>query len=96
MPEPPSNEYQVQFLLSFQRVLDEGLFTATYKYALLLALADIAVEDGDNTGGALTVSVSRIAEKFIANYWRHAVPYVPQGTSEGGILRQTRAIKLRS
>jgi len=43
---------QVQFLLRVQRLLNEGLFTATYKYALLLALADIAVESGDNTRAA--------------------------------------------
>jgi hypothetical protein len=35
----PSPEDQVQFLLNIQRLLTEGQFTATYKYALLLALA---------------------------------------------------------
>lgn len=40
----PTPEDQVEFLQNLQRLLSEGLFTATYKYALLLALADIAVE----------------------------------------------------
>jgi hypothetical protein len=88
MPEQPSPEVQVQFLLRVQRLLDEGLFTATYKYALLLALADIAVESGDDSGAAQPVSVSRIAEKYITYYWRHAVPYVTPAAGTGLILQQ--------
>src|SRR5690349_1406859 len=87
MPESPTHEAQVQFLLRIQRLLNEGAFTATYKYALLLALADIAVESGDDTGDALVVPTSLIAEKYLAYYWRHAAPYVPQSGSRV-ILRQ--------
>src|SRR5439155_644219 len=32
-------------------------------------------------------STKRIAEKFIAYYWRQAIPYIPPSAS-GGILRQ--------
>ena len=39
----PSAEAQIRFLQSVERVLEEGLFTASYKYALLLSLADLAV-----------------------------------------------------
>jgi hypothetical protein len=42
----PTAEDQVRFLLNIQRLLLEGLFTATYKYALLLALGDLSVELG--------------------------------------------------
>jgi hypothetical protein len=35
----PSPETQIQFMVNIQRPLDEGLFTASYKFALLLALA---------------------------------------------------------
>jgi hypothetical protein len=41
---PPSPEYQIQFLVNVQRLLDEGLFVASYKFALLLSLADLAIE----------------------------------------------------
>ena len=88
MPEPSTHEAQVQFLLRIQRLLNEGSFTATYKYALLLSLADIAVESGDNSGAALVVPVSLIAERYIAYYWRHAAPYVPQASGPSVILRQ--------
>jgi hypothetical protein len=34
---PPAPEEQIQFLVNLQRLLDEGSFVASYKYALLLA-----------------------------------------------------------
>ena len=37
----PSPEQQIKFLVNLQRLLDEGLFVASYKFALLLALADL-------------------------------------------------------
>ncbi len=40
----PSAEDQIQFLSNLQRLLSEGGFTATYKFAFLLALADLSVE----------------------------------------------------
>jgi hypothetical protein len=39
----PTPEEQVQFLRNVQRLLAEGLFTASYKFALVHALADLAV-----------------------------------------------------
>ena len=69
---PPSPEGQIQFLVRLQWLLAEGQFIATDKYALPLALADISVEHGDDSGAPLTVPTSTIAEKFIQLYWRHA------------------------
>jgi len=76
----PSAEEQVQFLLSVQRLLAEGLFTATYKYALLTALADLAVELGDDSGAALEIDTNQIAEKFIDYYWRQTLPFLGKET----------------
>ena len=45
-PEPPDG--QIQFLVNLQRLLDEGLFVASHKFALLLALADLSIEMGDD------------------------------------------------
>lgn len=62
---------------------------ATYKYALLLALADISIEHGDDEGGELEVATSLIAEKFVAYYWRQTTPFVPKATDvEKAILLQ--------
>ncbi len=71
----PTSDEQIRFLVQVQRLLDEGLFVATYKYALLLALADLSIEQGDDTDAELIVSTEAIAEKFIRYYWRQAVPY---------------------
>ena len=46
---PPSAEAQLAFLAKLQRLFSEGDFTATYKFALLIALADLAVELGRPT-----------------------------------------------
>ena len=73
---PPSPEDQVQFLLKIQRLLGEGLFSATYKYALLMALADLSVEIGDDSGSALEIDAEKIAEKFIEYYWRQTLPFL--------------------
>ena len=82
----PTPDDQIRFLVDLQRLLDEGLFVASYKFALLLALADLAIEKGDDTGAALTLTTDEIAEKFIQYYWRQAVPY-PAATT-AGILQQ--------
>src|ERR1017187_2460939 len=83
---PPTSDEQIRFLVNLQRLLDEGLFVASYKFALLLALADLAVERGDDSGAALTLSVQEIAEKFVQYYWRQAAPYMT--LNAGRILRQ--------
>jgi HNH endonuclease len=73
-------EVQVQFLLRIQRLLREGQFTATYKFALLMALADLSVELGDDSGARLSIDAEKIAEKFVEYYWRQTVPYAGRGT----------------
>jgi hypothetical protein len=67
---PPSPDEQIQFLVKLQRLLDEGLFVASYKFALLLALADLSVEAGDDSGAPLPITTDQIAGKFIQYYWR--------------------------
>ncbi len=61
-----SSEEQVRFLLNFQRLLQEGSFVATYKHALLLSIADICVERGDDSGERLRITIAELAEKFIS------------------------------
>ena len=43
---PPTDEQQLTFLAMIQRFFAEGDFISTYKYALLIAQADLAVELG--------------------------------------------------
>lgn len=74
-PEPDA-ETQLQFLQHLQRLFKEGDFTATYKYALLLALAELAIESECADGAPLELPIKRIAEKFAEFYWLQATPYV--------------------
>ena len=83
----PDEREQLQFLFKIQRLLGEGSFTASYKFALLNALADIAVEKGHDTGGPFWISLEDIAEKFIQYYWPQSAPYPsPGGTIIGDVV----------
>ena len=66
---------ELEFLRKLQRLLAEGEFVATYKFALLNALADLSLERDLDDDGSLRVPVSAIAEKFIEYYWPQARPY---------------------
>jgi 5-methylcytosine-specific restriction endonuclease McrA len=83
---PPTPADQIRFLTNIQRLLAEGLFTATYKYALIAAIADLSVESGDDSGRPLPVTTFVLAEKFVEYYWRHAIPYATVNCKR--VLRQ--------
>lgn len=74
-PPPPSAETQLAFLSKLQRVYAEGEFTATYKFALMIALADLSVEFGRDDGSELVLPIRQIAQRFIELYWTHVPPY---------------------
>ena len=84
----PSSDEQVRFLRNIQRLFAEGSFVASYKFALLQALADLAVIKGDDSGVALTLCTRKIAEKFVELYWRQVRPFQVRDASEGLILKQ--------
>jgi 5-methylcytosine-specific restriction endonuclease McrA len=84
----PTPEEQVQFLRNVQRLLSEGLFVASYKYALIHALADLAILKGEDSGAPLELTTKEIAAKFVALYWRQCRPFQVGGASSGLILQQ--------
>ncbi len=49
--------YHVTFLSHLERLLSDGRFTKTYKFALLLSLSNIAVEKGDDSGRPMSVDI---------------------------------------
>ena len=71
----PTSEFQLQFLQKVQLLLDSGKFTSTYKFALLIALTNVAVERGDESGAALEVNLDDVAREFLSLYWSQARPY---------------------
>ena len=86
---PVSATRQLEFIAYIQRLLVEGDFSATYKFALLHGLADICIEqlgtkikDDD----PFIISIDTITEKFIELYWQHSLPFGSK-EKEGLILQ---------
>ncbi|MCD8537676.1 MAG: HNH endonuclease [Burkholderiaceae bacterium] len=91
MAQYPSSDQHLAFLVKLQRLLSEGDFTATYKFALLMALADIAVGRGHDDVRPLDIPMRDIAEKFIDYYWQQTMPYssgLKSADQTTGILSQ--------
>lgn len=69
-------------------MLDEGRYTATYKYAVLLALMDLCLERTRASGAPPdTVTTRELAEKIVEIYWPHTMPF-GEGAPEARVLRQ--------
>lgn len=75
---------QLEFLGKLQRILNEGLFVASYKYALILSIAELCIEKQVASDGGLHLPLQEIAERFVSLYWRQAVPF-----AGGVMLRHT-------
>lgn len=87
---PPTPEDQVLFLRNIQRLLSEGQFTASYKFALLHAIADLCVLRGDDSGAPLKLNTHDIAEKFVELYWQQCRPFEMGGQIAGIVLLQNK------
>lgn len=83
---PPDASFQLKFLREVQRILDEGRFVASYKFALMHALADLAVQVGDDSGAPLDLRIRDIGARFIELYWRQVTPW--PGADEEAMLQQ--------
>jgi hypothetical protein len=89
MDQQPTAEQHLAFLVKLQRLLSEGDFSATYKFALLIALADISVERGHDDVRPLEIPLRDIAEKFIDYYWQQTMSYTSTaGGLEGKFIKQ--------
>lgn len=73
-------------------VLTDGAFTSTYKYAVLLALVDLCVEQSTGAGGAPTMVTTRqLAEKVVELYWPQVRDFdwpQPRDSDDQRTLRQ--------
>ena len=68
-------------------LLDEGVFTATYKFAVLLALLDVCLERTSASGEPpASVSVADLARRVTELYWPQTNPYA--GLVGPAVLRQ--------
>ena len=63
MSSIPSAQEQLDFLTKIQRLFNESDFSSTYKYALLISLADLAIELGKDDDSPLELSNRQIVER---------------------------------
>ena len=70
----PTPQEQLKFLKQIQQILQSGTFSSTYKFALLMSLVRLAIEQGEDTGRELVLDYLDIAEKFIDLYWKQSLP----------------------
>jgi hypothetical protein len=89
-PTAPTPEEQRVFLTKLQRVFTEGDFSSTYKFALLIALAELAVEIGQDNREPLRLPHRAIADKFIGLYWQQLTPF-SAGQAPGVLLQNNGA-----
>jgi len=74
--DPSADAGLLGFAQKLMTVLDQGLTTATYKYAVLLGLMDLCLEKTSAQGTAPSmVTTAELAEKVIDLYWSHAAPH---------------------
>lgn len=71
----PTPQQQLKFLKQIQQILHSGNFSSTYKFALLMSLSRLAIEQGKDTGESLILDYLDIAEKFIDLYWKQTLPF---------------------
>lgn len=72
MPEPVSAQRQIDFLQIIQRILNDGGFTSTYKFALLHALADVSISKYSIYDMPVEVSLDEISERITELYWKQS------------------------
>ncbi|MFO0760872.1 MAG: HNH endonuclease domain-containing protein [Byssovorax sp.] len=91
-PPPDLDRGALRIAERLIQLLDRGGFTATYKYAVLIALIDLCLERTESTGLApSTITTRQMAEKIVELYWPHCTPYLDDapGAGEPWVLHQS-------
>ena len=83
----PSADFQLNFLRRIQWLLESSSYTSTYKFALLMATANLAIESGANDDRECSISYQQLAEQFIQLYWMQVLPFSDH--SSDSVLRQS-------
>ena len=78
-------------------ILNEGGFSATYKFALFTAILDLCIEKTTTHGTPPdTLTTRQLADRVVELYWNHVTPYGGRGTlRQGGGLGQQATIVWR-
>jgi len=88
-----SAKSQIEFLQKIQSLFEDSSFSATYKFALLITLANLAIELGDDQEQELIISSEKIANRFSELYW----PLIKEYSSgrDVGILYQNNGTQAK-
>lgn len=79
----------IRFAERVLQLLDDGRYTATYKFAVLIGLLDLCLEQTQASGAPPSmVTTAQLAEKVIELYWPHTVPFAGHRGAE--VLRQNK------
>lgn len=84
----PTPEFQLRFLSKLQRIFNEGDFVATYKFALVMAIADLCIDRGSDSDEPLTLTFLDLAEKFVTYYWQQSQIFLG-ADGRGEVLKQS-------
>ncbi len=86
----PGDHSLIRFAEKVLALLDQGTFTATYKYAVLLGLMDLCMEHVSRTGQPPeSVTTRQLAEKVVELYWQHTSRFPMTDT----VLRQNQGTR---
>ena len=88
-----SAESQIEFLQKIQSLFEDSSFSATYKFALLITLANLAIELGNDQEQELSISSEKIAERFSELYWPQIKEY--SSGRDVGILYQNNGTQAK-
>lgn len=84
-PRPEPDRAALRIAERLIQLLDRGGFSATYKYAVLVALIDLCLERTSLTGmPPPMVTTRQMAEKIVELYWPHCAPYLGAELPGGG------------
>ena len=82
-----SADRQLELLERLQALLRESKYTTTYKFALLHALCDLALE---LPAGEHTVPLDKVAQRVIDLYWQQVIPFqAPRGAALVSLKQST-------
>ena len=71
-----TENHAISFAERVLTLLDQGSFTSTYKYAVLLGLMDVVLERTSKNGIPPDfITTRQLADKVIEIYWPHSNPF---------------------
>lgn len=88
MTESPPWSFERRFLEKFQRLLAEGDFSSTCKFAVLLGLTELSVETATASGYRDSFTTLELARRVAALYWPQIRPFSPTTGREPIVLSQ--------